>query len=534
MNENFNTENSNPIENTLNDEKNPYSPIDFQEKQRDYTNHESAFAWICLIAGYVFCRTFPAITNPLGAFVFTLFLFAFTFAVLIVSEVKFKISNYITAVSALLTSLIPLISANSFLSFFAFSYSLATYFYFVYSATGNTLKSGFSNLIIADYFKALLVLPFTSIDALFKAMFSGKKFGKQTLKIIAGLFLAVIPTTAVIILLSYDSEFSRLLDAIFNFNLANIFSHIGSLIIGIPIGMYFFGLFVSAVDKKCKDMLTANSCENIVKAVRKVPEITAVSATIPLLLVYILFFISQWQYFISGFTKKLPENFSYAEYAREGFFQLCIVAIINLIIIASVIAFMKRSGDGKNLLLKVLSIVFSAFTLILISTAIAKMIMYIDIYGLTQKRVYATFLMIVLTCIFVMIILLQFIPKIKIIPISLIIVITLFTTLGLINVDRVIAKYNVDCYLSDKLATVDVDALDDLGDSAIPEMVRLFYNIKNEAVVGKISQEDFNVYSRLNSYLSDYKTEFKDEDQNIFEFNLPHYLAKRALKNYEK
>ena len=162
------------------------------------------------------------------------------------------------------------------------------------------------------------------------------------------------------------------------------------------------------------------------------------------------------------------------------------------------------------------------------------MIMYIDIYGLTQKRVYATFLMIVLACIFVMIILLQFIPKIKIIPISLIIIITLFTTLGLINVDRVIAKYNVDCYLSDELATVDVDALDDLGDSAIPEMVRLFNNIKNEAVVGKISQEDFNIYSRLNSYLSDYKTEFKDEDQNIFEFNLPHYLAKRALKNYEK
>lgn len=49
----------------------------------------------------------------------------------------------------------------------------------------------------------------------------------------------------------------------------------------------------------------------------------------------------------------------------------------------------------------------SIFTLILIATAISKMVMYISVYGLTQLRFYTTWFMLLLAVIFVMIIVKQ-------------------------------------------------------------------------------------------------------------------------------
>lgn len=504
------------------------------ETPRKYSVAECAFSWVCLIAGYTFCRVFPANSNPLGAFLFMLLLTVFTIAALIIGGAKISMPAYLTAASSVITSLIPLISANGFLSFFAYSYSLIAYCYFVCSATGNTLKGPFSNLILIDYLKALFVLPFSSFGKLFRALFSAKFGGKQTLKVLAGLLIAIFPTAIVTILLSYDSGFSDLFVSIFNFNTISLFSHIGSFILGVPIGMYLFGLFISAIDKSCADTITAEKCEAAAKSVKKLPVITTVSATVPLLFIYSLFFISQWQYYVSGFTNTLPDSFSYAEYAREGFFQLCAVSVINLIVIISVMAFMKRSANKSPTVLKVLCIFYSVFTLILISTAIAKMVMYIDCYGLTQKRIYASFLMIVLACIFVLIIVLQFVPKLKIIPLSLAIAIVLFTALGLANVDKAIAKHNVDRYISGELATVDVGALFDLGDAAVPEMVRLSTHIQDGVKSGKITQEDFNIYSRLKYELEDLSKEYESEKESIFKFNIPKHLAKQALKNYNK
>lgn len=499
---------------------------------RTFSGAECVFAWLSLLLGYTFCRAFPASDNPLSAFVFVLLLYGATFIILAIKGLRFTITPILTAVSSILVASSLVIGNNEFLNFFAYTYSLAAYTYFVYTSTGNSVNKIFSNYMPIDFIKALFVLPFISFNKIFKALFLGKKSGKMALKVIAGLAIAIIPTIIVFSLLSYDSSFMKLWDTLFTFNSSLIFSYVISAIFSIPIGMYLFGLFISSSDKKGYEILTVKQCENTAEKLKKVPILTTLSATAPILLIYVLFFISQIEYYISGFTSTLPDELSYAEYAREGFFQLCVVAVINLLIIIFVSLVMRRSGNERPLALKLITIIYSVCTLFLISTAVAKMLMYIEIYGLTQKRIYAFWFMIVLTVVFILISINQFIPKIKTVALSLAVAAALFTVLSVANVDSVIAKSNVDRYINGDLAKIDTKALLDLGDNAVPELVRLYDHVKEKSKTEKISSEDFSVLSSLKYELQDLKSQTVNDD--LSSFTISHYRAKNAIENWEK
>ncbi len=509
---------------------------DIQQNPYTFTTLEIIFAWISLAAGYLFCRVFPVATSPLGGFIFILLLFAVTVIVIKIKGASFTAIPIIVAISAIISAFSLIFSGNSFLHSLSYMYCVAAYCYFLYAVNGNSLEKGFSDFLIVDFFKALFVLPFYSFEFLFKALFAGKarKGGELFLKILLGIGITIVPTIVVFSLLSYDESFTRLLSDILDFNFLDVFSHIISLGFGIPIGMYLFGLFVSSSDNKCSDIITVNSCREASCRIKVVPIPTVLVAVTPLILVYVIFFISQWQYYVSAFSGVLPEGFIYSDYAREGFFQLCTVSIINLIIIVCVALFMRRCDGRPSALFKVLAILFSVFTLILISTAVAKMVMYIDCYGLTQRRLYATWTMAILAIVFVLIILWQFIPKIKIITASLSVCVILFTVLSLSNADALIARYNIDRYLDNTLNTVDIKAMDDLGDAAIPELVRLAEalderNGTNIKTVNLKYCKD-EVYKELVTKLREYAIRIEYNDESVFSFTIPSQRAKNALK----
>jgi hypothetical protein len=308
------------------------------------------------------------------------------------------------------------------------------------------------------------------------------------------------------------------------------------------VGAYFYGIYVSSADKKLQWNITQESCERTAEQMRIAPALSVAAACLPMLFVYVVFFISQWKYYISGFTGVLPEEFSYAEYAREGFFQLCTVAFINLAVIIAISVFMRRKTEKAPMLLRVLTIVYSVFTLVLISTALAKMFMYIESYGLTQKRVYSTAMMIVLAVIFVLLTVKQFVPKICVGAVSLAASIVLFAVLSLGNLDGMIAKYNVDRYMDGSLPTVDIEAMENLGDAAVPELVRLakYMDEKNGTDIRKepVTAGRADMYGKLAYALHEAKLDLKysndGEDQtaleSFFAFNLPAAKAEKALR----
>ena len=507
--------------------------------KREFTRIQTAAAWVSALCGYGFCRVFPVAESPFGGWLFLVLLFGGAWGLAMVQKRPLRGMTVIATVAALLVGGGLLLCANAFLHTLAYSYALATWLYVVYRLfTAETAASGFRR-VAADYFKALIILPFCSFGCLFGALFSGKMKvgGKQIGRVLLGVALAIIPTATVIGLLSYDDGFSDLLGQLFDWDIETVLSHIGSLLLAVPLGMYTFGLFISAADGKGDDVMTADGCARATKAVRIAPMVTVAAAGLPLLFVYAVFFLSQWDYYMSAFTGVLPQGFNHADYAREGFFQLCAVAVINLAVVVAATVFMKRRDDGKSVFLIVLVTLFSTGTWLLIATAISKMMLYIDRYGLTPRRVYATWFMAVIALAFLVLTLGQFVRKLPTFAVCIAVMVVMFAGLSLCSTDTLIARYNVERYLDGTLKTVDMDAMEELGDAAVPSLVVLVTELdeQNGTDIAKPGQSALKskneTYAEVARYLAHVASVHCAHDDSLWEWTLPKYRAENALKS---
>lgn len=121
----------------------------------------------------------------------------------------------------------------------------------------------------------------------------------------------------------------------------------------------------------------------------------------------------------------------------------------------------KNSGEEKTVMLKIYNMIFCVFTLILIATAVSKMVMYIDAYGLTVMRVYTTWFMILCAYIFLLTIIKQFRPNMHIAKHIAIGFTLMFAVLCFSRPESLIVKYN---HMMGKVTA------DELADSGIYEM----------------------------------------------------------------
>ncbi len=514
----------------------------FEPLTPPFSGFESVFAWLCLLFGYLFCRAFPIIDNPLGIFIIILAALCVTAVLVLKKGGRFNASATTSALLCVVFGTAVFVSADAFAQLLAFLGSALAYSYFVYTATGNKIEKGFSDLLPADFVKALFIMPFRRFGKLWVAMFSGKKGSKIIWKILLGAVVAVVPTFAVVTLLSYDEGFTKLLDNAFSFlEDFSLFSHLFSLSVGGIIAMYVFGTYYSCTERDLDSMITAEDKERLEK-IRFLPALTTAVALIPLVVVYVFFFVSQWQYYVSGFSGALPEGLSYATYARNGFFELCAVSAINFFILFAVSLVMKRQSKGEGILLKAANVVISLMTLVLIATAMSKMVLYIKSYGLTERRVVSSWFMVLLAIIFIIIIAKQFIKKIKVLPASGIAVALMLALLTLSNYNGIIADYNVDRYIEGDLESVDLDELYDLGTPALPALIRYIEHYEQENGV-EIKKYIIDEYSDLSEIKDDhaaysaslYARMLKRElarKIHFTDFSLPDIRAEKALDEY--
>lgn len=491
-----------------------------------YSVTDTVYAWICLLMAFLFCQTLPVIEHPLGGFLLILGLFISGFVILRLKKLKIYPVCILSVVSVLVVGSALLLTDTEFLIKLSLAYSLASYCYFLYAAFGNRIEQGFSDYVYIDIIKVLFILPFRSIGTIFPALSnkSTEKGFRCLLKVIIGIGIAVIPTAVVFSFLSYDSGFMKILESLFSFDDRNIGKIIRNLIFALPLGMYSFGLYSSSQNRILHSEMTVQNCRCRLEKTKILPQLTAMVAVVPVLFLYVIFFVSQWKYYVSGFTGVLPENFSYAEYARQGFFELCSVSVINLLMIIAIAFFIKRGKNGKSVILKIVAVIFCLCTLILISTAVAKLVMYINYYGLTQKRIYAMWLMALIGIVFLLIAVGQFLPKFKIVAVCLTVAVVMFAGLSVCNVNALCASYNADRYLSGSLETIDVEAMEELGDSAIPSLVRVANSLD--------AKKDFALKHRIHIALQKKITEFQNEEFSVFSFSIPSAMAKSALKDY--
>lgn len=116
---------------------------------------------------------------------------------------------------------------------------------------------------------------------------------------------------------------------------------------------------------------------------RKIDHTIIISMLSVINLVFVLFLISEVSKLCGNFLQ-IPKGYIYSSYAREGFFQLLFVTIINFSIILYLIY--KTNVIKENKIIRNLVLILIAFSVLLIFNSYYRMFLYIGKFGFTNLR----------------------------------------------------------------------------------------------------------------------------------------------------
>lgn len=116
---------------------------------------------------------------------------------------------------------------------------------------------------------------------------------------------------------------------------------------------------------------------------RKIDHTIIISMLSVINLVFVLFLISEISKLCGNFLQ-IPNGYIYSSYAREGFFQLLFVTIINFSIILYLIY--KTNVIKENKIIRNLVLILISFSVLLIFNSYYRMFLYIGKFGFTNLR----------------------------------------------------------------------------------------------------------------------------------------------------
>ena len=346
-----------------------------------------------------------------------------------------KISSFYLLMAVLL-GFCSCTTDNDFFLFFNFIGSVLLFTIACLKMVYNDRKWDFDKYIeclFSFWFQMLEMLPVPFRDIAVFRKHSNRKMSPNTRYVLIGIAISV-PILLVIIplLASADQVFSGLIGNIFDFErmydwlfsdfLGNVFLAPGSFVF---FALLLYLIFVTL----CKGTLKEE-----VKECTKYSTVIAVTIFSVVDLVYVLFSGIQFLYLFGG----LPSGYEYAAYAREGFFELLFVAVINFFLVL-----ICNKCFPKNLLLKVLMTITCGCTYVMIASSAYRMFLYIDVYHLTFLRVFVLWFLVVLSFFMAGSIVSIYKDSWNSFRYCLFVITCFYTVFAMANIDGRIAEYNV-------------------------------------------------------------------------------------------
>ncbi|MCM1064672.1 MAG: DUF4173 domain-containing protein [Eubacterium sp.] len=288
---------------------------------------------------------------------------------------------------------------------------------------------------LGKYLGSIIQASFMSIGELQRpvqdgALYQKNRNGKRsrtTGYILIGLIVSVPLLLIVLALLaSADVFFLEMTRKVFgSINLSNVTDITFRIAV-----MFFFSYMLTAY--LCKKQIKEE-----VKNRRTGEPVIAVTVTAMLTFVYLIFSVVQIAGLFLG-QLKLPAGYTYAEYARQGFFQLLAVSILNLIIVLVCMSYFRESR-----VLKVILTLMSLCTFIMIASSAMRMIIYIRFYYLTFLRILVLWALALLTVLFLGILVNIYAEKFPLFRYSMAVVTVFYLALSFAHPDYIIARVNV-------------------------------------------------------------------------------------------
>jgi hypothetical protein len=236
----------------------------------------------------------------------------------------------------------------------------------------------------------------------------------------------------------------------------------------------------------------------------------------------------------------LPEGYTFTAsgYARRGFFEMFAICVINMIIIAVVNIITKRVNGKIPVPVKALSSFIMLFTVLILITAMQKMKLNIEIFGMSKNRLLVSVFMLMIFVIIAFYILHIFKPKISYMQPIIVVCSVMFIALSYSNIDAYIVKYNVNAYNEGRIESLDVDYINNLSSSSFEYVLELAdcddHIVSKNAktiIAQKIVDDYYDVYNLTFSNQFDKNLTYSGAD-DFRSYNCAKEKSKKLLVDY--
>lgn len=314
-----------------------------------------------------------------------------------------------------------------------------------------------------------------------------------------------IPLVCVIMLLlvSADDVFATMLTQVLRLN------WFGQ---GILIFLMFLIAFCGFYGLAYGGMKTSQ--RQIPKKEQKGEPVVAITISAMVAVIYLVFCFVQIRYLFLGGIWELPEEFTYARYARQGFFQLLFVSLLNYIMVL-----VGKYRFRENKTLRRLLLLISACTYVMMASSFYRMVLYVKVYHLTFLRIVVLYFLVGLAVLFALLLAAMYSNKVKLLKSTILTATALYLVFSFAKPDYWVAYYNTT--VQQEISSYDWY-----------ELTRKL-SIDAAPVLWKVVPEDKDEF--YENVKQEYKETIEDQYEKISlrKFNLSVYLAGQAVKNKE-
>ncbi len=230
--------------------------------------------------------------------------------------------------------------------------------------------------------------------------------------------------------------------------------------------------------------------------------------------IYLIFDFIQVKSLFSFGSINCNHCVDYASYARSGFFELLVVSLINMTII--LISKKYKTDKSNTKYMNIMNIVMIFLTMIIIVSSFIRMHFYEVAYGYTVLRLLVDVVLITEVLLMIPTVMYIINSNFNISKSFLIIIISMYCCVSLINVDYLIASKNINRYYNG--SDLDIKYLETYTTDNIPLLINLYKNT-----------DDSDIKFELRNY---FEIVYKNNKINSWEeFNFSKYRAIKQLED---
>ncbi len=375
-------------------------------------------------------------------------------------------------------SLMPGIRDNEFLTFLNVCATFGLLMLLAYQLVGTPTFL----MRLRDYFSVIIFVPFRMLRSAISTVSSVAQIHSNVknrdiwIRVLKGVIMAVPVLILFGVLFSKaDLAFSQFINNFLNISVQEeTMQYLVLLVFAFIAGLSFLSYIF--FPKNVMSSVLAEQSDVVVKPEKGIEVLVFLGLISTLFLIFIGF---QLTYLFGGETNIINAGFTYAEYARRGFWELLAVSILSLLIL---LASEKYSGSEskKDKKFMIPALILITEVIIIIISAFKRLSLYIDTYGMTSLRFYVAGFIILLLVLFVIL-------AVKFVRSkgeqfftfgTLLSVAAFLMIVNIMNPDAYIIKSNIKHF--EMTGKFDALYLEELSVDAVPGEIELYKKLQGE------------------------------------------------------